>query len=134
MFPESLEDPFRVRDELPVRLREQASVECEPAREDLFRGIDNEAALRRDSTSIQIEVANLSTVGLGIVQIAVCLADVDAIRNEAEFHAMRALEIARRRPRQVAERTRVGEIEFDFEVASHGREFSSKAIARKSAR
>jgi len=56
--------------------RVEAAIEREPRAENLFRRIDDEAALLRDSARVDIKIANLAPIGVLAIKRAVHLSNV----------------------------------------------------------
>ena len=128
LFPESIEHAIRVRAKLSMPGGVEAAIERKPRAENLFRWIDDQTALLRDSPRVDIQIPNLAPVGVLAIERAVHLSDVHSERNETHTQVVRQLEVVSGLHRKVRVRTRVREIQLDF-VKRH-----RDAIARKSAR
>src|SRR6266404_5204159 len=109
----------------------ETAVKGEPRAENFFWRVDDEPALLRDTTRVDVEIADLAPIGLSGIERTIDLADIYSVRNEADAHAMRTLERISRLHREICVRTGVREVEFDLvEFVGH----ATDAIARKSAR
>ena len=128
LFPESVEYAIRVLSELVILRGVVTAIKCNASAENLFRWIDNEPALLRDSARVDIQIANLASIGVFAIKWALNLPDVHPERNEAHAHVVRHLKVVGGLHREIRVRTRVCEVELDF-VDVHG-----DAMARKSAR